>query len=646
MRHHWISWLLSAVLACLVSIPVAAAISRPAGVQVQHTPARPLAAKDAEIAAFFDAFVAQRTRELEIPGAAIVVVRDGRTILAKGYGVESLQGRRPIDVDRSLFRAASISKLMPWILVMQLVEEGRLDLDRDVNAYLDFEIPPAFGKPVTMRDLMTHSAGFSERFRGVFEQDVRTPLGTMLRNNVPNRAYAPGSRVAYSNYGAALAGYIVQRLRGQPWETIVRERILDRLDMHRATVAQPVPPPLAGHVVSTYLHGDAAPAPFRVTPLAPMGSLTASPRDMGRLLSMFMDEGSGAHGRVLSANSVATMTQTQKPLAPELPDGLGLGLLVGTYHGVRYAGHAGNMSTLATDLEWLPGRGLGWYYVFSSQGPNEAARQVRDDLLEAAIDRFAASNPAKPAARGPSTAAEVAGDYISTRRFHSGALQFSGLMNTTSVQREGAGGLVIESSGQETHWVPDGKDRFLERDSGIPMAVSRGAHGVVVGLGSAALYPAAEFERAPLLTQLVPILGVGTAGGRVLGLLATLVAWAQRRFGAPIPVTTAVSPRVRRAARVGGWLLACCVLAWAGFGLGLVIDFGVLFNSPRLLKLLLSLLAIATAPATLLLAVAAIAQWRQRRWAPRLASVAWVVAAGSLATLLYSLDVTDLSWSW
>src|SRR4051812_39190003 len=88
--------------------------------------AAPPAPTDAEVARFFDAFVSRQIKSLEIPGGALVVVRDGRVVLAKGYGYADLASKRPVDIERTLFRAASISKLAPWLLVMQLVEEGKL----------------------------------------------------------------------------------------------------------------------------------------------------------------------------------------------------------------------------------------------------------------------------------------------------------------------------------------------------------------------------------------------------------------------------------------------------------------------------------------------------------------------------------------
>jgi CubicO group peptidase (beta-lactamase class C family) len=593
-------------------------------------------------------------RRLELPGGAVVVVRDGRPILARAYGYADLRTRRPIDLERSLFRAASISKLVPWLLVMQLVEEGRLDLDRDVNAYLDFRIPDAFGRPITMRHLMTHSAGFPERFHGVFDQDLSQPLGKRLRDNIPERVYAPGTTVAYSNYGAALAGYIVERLRGAPWERVVAERFFAPVGMRHSTVAQPVPPALRPFLVSTYAYASDKPGQFRVTPLAPMGSLTPTAGDMGRLLATLIRGGQGEGGRLVSPETLKRMFALDKPLGPGLPDGFGLGFLVGEYHGVHYAGHAGNMTTLATDLELLPDHGLGWYYVFSGQGPGEQARQVRDDLLKAAIDRFAGGPVAPVRAQGPSSAAEVEGRYVSTRRIFSGPLMFSGLLNTTEAVAEKDGSMRVSSGGGETRWLPAGRDRFVEEKTGIPLAVTRGADGRVERIASAALYPAAEFERASWLVIWVPIVAAFSFSALFLALIAKgigrLVARRRRRRGreapaAEMPVGVA---QVRRWARLGFRAIMLTLLAWALFGIALAVDFTLLFSAPAPLRWLLGLASLLTLPGALLLLADASLAWRDpsRRWPMRLGAAVTATGALGLAWLFFTLDVVNLSANW
>jgi CubicO group peptidase (beta-lactamase class C family) len=609
---------------------------------------------DAEIARRFDGYMRAKVKALQVPGAALVVLRDGRPILARGYGFADVAARRPVDPDRTLFRAASISKTLPWILVMQLVDEGRLDLDRDVNDYLDFELRYRFGRPITLRQLMTHTAGFGERFHGVFDPDASAPLGTTLRDNVPDQAYPPGSTVAYSNFGAALAGYIVERSLAQPWPAIVQARVFGPAGMHDASVAQPPGGTLGARLASTYEVGDPRPAPFRITPLAPMGSLSATPADMARLLAVFMRHGEGANGRVLSPRSVSRMASLARPLAPGLNDGMGLGLLVGERHGVRYAGHAGNMTSLATDMEFLPDLGLGWYYVFNSQGPREGAREVRDDMLAFAIDRIVqpvSTIDAPP--RGVSNATDVVGGYISTRRLFSGPLMFSGLVNETTVDREGDG-LRIETAGRISHWRPDGPDRFRERDSGEQLVVTRRSDGRVRRIASAALYPVAEFERPPVRARLVGPVAITAAlafAFVALGSVGSIVRSGYRRLrgGRPPPTRAKThSPRLARLQRWARWALLAAVLGWAGYGVALGVDFGLLFAMPAVLRWVLTALAWATLPIALVLAVAALHEWRHVRTsrASRFGNVAQAVGAICVALLFYGLDVVSIGTDW
>jgi CubicO group peptidase (beta-lactamase class C family) len=631
----------------------AAAAARPPATAAR---AAPLPHSDEEIARFFDSYMTGKIAELEIPGAAVVVVREGRQILAKGYGKADIASGRPVDVERSLFRAASISKLLPWLLAMELVEEGRLDLDRDLNHYLDFRIPDAFGRPITMRHLMTHTAGFPEHFHGLFDRDQSVPLGERLRNNIPERVYAPGTTLSYSNYGAALAGYVVERLRGRPWEHVVEERIFRTAGMRDATVAQPVPQSMQHNLVSTYHHGSDKPEEFR-TSLAPMGSLTASAADMGRLLSLVANRGEGANSRLLRTSTMEAMLRLHKPLGPGLPDGAGLGFLVGEYRGVRHAGHGGNKTTLATDLTLLPDHGLGWYYVFNSQGPGEEARGIRADLLRTVIDRYVAPDAPAPAPAGPSSAKDVAGSYVSSRRIHSGPLMFSGLMNTTEAVAEPDGSLTIESSGKLTRWLPAGKDRFVEEVSGIPLAASRNPEGRVERIASAALYPVAVFERAPLLSAIVPVAAAAAFGTMSVALLAKPFAWIVRRrrrrraAAAGQEAGIVADPRAARLkslARVSFWMLVLTLLAWGLFGALTAIDFAFLLSRPAWLRVALGLLTLLSAPFAAILLADAVLAWRdpERGWAARLGSSVLAAGATALAFLFYALEVIDFSTRW
>jgi CubicO group peptidase (beta-lactamase class C family) len=154
-------------------------------------------------------------------GAVVAIVRNGEVALAKGYGYADLQTRKPVDPAMTLFRIGSVSKLFVWTSVMQMIEQGKLDLNTDVNAYLtDVKVPTAYGAPVTMKHLMTHAAGFEDQVIGLFSHDPKKirPLGQVLREEMPARVREPGVFASYSNHGTGLAMHVVEQISGEPWE--------------------------------------------------------------------------------------------------------------------------------------------------------------------------------------------------------------------------------------------------------------------------------------------------------------------------------------------------------------------------------------------------------------------------------------------
>jgi CubicO group peptidase (beta-lactamase class C family) len=196
-----------------------------------------------DLESFFDGIVPLQLERSDIAGASVMVIQNGQVLLRKGYGYADLKNKKPVDPATSIFRLASISKLFTWVSVMQLVEQGKLDLDTDVNRYLDFQIRPAFFKPVTLRNLMTHTGGFEEVIRDIIVTDPKQAviLRDFLIRNQPQRLFAPGTIPAYSNYGVGIAGYIVQRVSGQPFEQYVEQHIFSPLKMENSTFYQPPP---------------------------------------------------------------------------------------------------------------------------------------------------------------------------------------------------------------------------------------------------------------------------------------------------------------------------------------------------------------------------------------------------------------------
>src|SRR5215210_450051 len=214
----------------------------------------------AELEAFLDKELGKEMKKHHIAGAAVSVVKDGELFFAKGYGEADLEKGISVDPKQTIFHVGSVGKLFTWTAVMQLVEEGKLDLDEDVNTYLDFRIPDTYPQPITLRHLMTHTSGFEDLYyeRLAKDPDDLLPPREWLISHMPARVSPPGKYAAYSSYGAALAGYIVARVSGEPYDRYIQEHILDPLGMAHTTAQPSMPPDIRAHTSVGYVYEDGA----------------------------------------------------------------------------------------------------------------------------------------------------------------------------------------------------------------------------------------------------------------------------------------------------------------------------------------------------------------------------------------------------
>src|SRR6202789_2988883 len=257
---------------------VPSATAPPAAAPTGATAAVPLTADD--LNAWLDGYVPYALHTGDIAGAVVAVVKDGQIVTERGYGYSDVAKRTPVDPKLTLFRPGSVSKLFTWTAVMQLVEQGKIDLDADVNQYLDFKIPPYQGKPITMRNLMTHTPGFEDAFKGGIRFSGQVPpLGDVLKRMLPERVFAPGTTPAYSNYGAGLASYIVQRVSGIPFEEYVEHNIFAPLDMTHSSFRQPLPAQLAPFMAQGYPKASEEAKPYELISIPAAGSLAVSGTD-------------------------------------------------------------------------------------------------------------------------------------------------------------------------------------------------------------------------------------------------------------------------------------------------------------------------------------------------------------------------------
>jgi CubicO group peptidase (beta-lactamase class C family) len=366
----------------------------------------------AELEAFFDGILPRMMADDHIPGAVLSVVKDGGLFLAKGYGYADLERGIPFRPDTSLVRIASITKLFTWTAVMQLAEQGRLDLSADVNAYLtDFRIPDTYPQPVTLLDLMNHTAGFEDRNIG---QGARTPeavppLGEFLARHMPARVRPPGIVSAYSNYGADLAGYIVSRVSGLTYEEYVQERILDPLGMSRTTAREPVPENLRGDLAADYRYADGAyePIPWYYDVAAPDGSILSTAEDMARFMIAHLQEGRFGGAQILRPDTAERMHRRSFTADPRMP-GWAHGFEELLINGRRAITHTGGKDGFRSMLLLLPESNLGLFLSFNGAEDFSAV----DEVDRAFFDRyFPAAAAAQPAGSSGPAAAEFAGWY-------------------------------------------------------------------------------------------------------------------------------------------------------------------------------------------------------------------------------------------
>src|SRR5580693_3844188 len=349
------------------------------------SPAHPLERADLE--SFFDGLVPLQMERSDVAGATVLVMKDGKEILKKGYGYADIKKKSAVDPDTTMFRLASISKLFTWVSVMQLVEQGKLDLDADVNKYLDFQIKPAFYKPVTLRNLMTHTGGFEEVVHDILFVDPKRAhtLRDFLIANQPRRMYPPGEIPAYSNYGVGLGGYIVQRVSLEPFEQYVSEHIFQPLGMKHSSFNQPMTTELAPDVSDGYRATTEKPAiGFEIFNPAPAGGVSSAAGDMEKFALALLNDGELDGHRILKPETRAAMWTPQFDASAGLPP-ICMGFYETWRNDLHFIGHDGDLVAFHSMFLMEPTQKLVVFVSYNSAG---SASRNRAELLNGFADRY------------------------------------------------------------------------------------------------------------------------------------------------------------------------------------------------------------------------------------------------------------------
>ena len=515
----------------------------------------------ADVTTWLDGSVPAEMERSGIVGGAVTVVRDGEIIASRGYGLaDASDPSSAVDPASTLFRVGSVSKLFTATAVMQGVERGDLDLDADIKEYLDFEVPRSFDEPITLRHLLTHTAGFEERIRGLFQAEGSS-LRDALVTDPPEQVFEPGTTPAYSNFGNALAGYIAARAAGVSFEELAARDILGPVGMSSSTFEQPLPAEFADHMSKGYLAAGSPAVPFEFVAVGPAGALSASAEDMARFMTAYLDDSllSPATRELmqapgLDADSLGTLASGPR---------MALGFFDESRNGHRILGHGGDTAAFHSHLQLYPDDATGIFMTFNSTGSAGAAHFLRDSITRGFADRYF---PGPVSSTVSPTAAEhaelAAGTYSSSRRSASTFVGILDLLTQPTIVAQPDNTIVVTphpltgramSFEEVRPWV-------WQEVGGQRLMTMRESDGVISFDSAFSLLPVDELRSGPvalplfLLSALIVIFGA---------LAWPISALARRLLRAP-RTARPVSPLARVLTRIGVWSTVVSLVGWVG----------------------------------------------------------------------------------
>ncbi|ACU69570.1 beta-lactamase [Catenulispora acidiphila DSM 44928] len=606
----------------------------------------------AGVGSLVDQTVTAQLAKDKIPGAAVVVVAGGQTVYAQGYGVADIAADAPVDPVRTEFFTGSIAKVFTATAVAQLIQQGKIDPHADVNAYLKgFQISDAFpGHPVTVEDLLTHTSGFDDDPVGAAVSDPKDvpPLGPYLADHEPSRVRPPGTLAAYDNYGAALAGYIVECVSGEPFAQYMQDHLFGPLQMDATTFQQPHPPAIETNLAKGYRPEG--------------GGWTAESGQYGAWSP------TGA-GTVATATDVATFLKAQLSKDPEL--GAGVADLMQRQHFTmdpRLPGMAyyfeerprdgqqilfkdGDVPGFHSDMALLPDRDIGVYVVYNGDGTNGIAGWDGKALIDRIVDKYFPTTAAASGTSGTSATPTAvkdpkldsyAGSYRSDRISRAAITRVAGLVSSVTVSANSDGTLTTNGLSQnpdvgDQRWIPVGHGEFAEQ-GGQDRLVFDGHGHLATTIDPTIAYYRLAWYNSPRLH--LPML-YGGAGILAVGFLAfPVLALVRRLRGLP------AHPRWAQSARVLAWVSGLLATGFVVALLSMTSDSNaftemVLLGSPWL-TLLVAVNAVL-ALCTVGLLAGSVAAWRLRWWRP-VGRIAYSLTAAGAVSFLIVAFTYNLVW--
>lgn len=608
------------VLALLLSsVAPAAAAERPS---------RPSTNSD-ELSAVIDELVPEQLADNEIPGAVVTVVNDGETVFSRGYGTADPTGEEGTDPESTRLYAASEAKLFTAAAALQLVNQGKLDLDRDVNEYLeDLEVPDTYpGRPITLRHLLTYTSGFDYDVYGwsQWEEGELPSLEEFAGLVMPDRVRPPGHLTAYNNFDFVLAGRLIEIASGQSYENYVAEHVFEPAGMDRSSVGS----------ASSNDSSSLAPATdgYRPTedgqettgghhsPATPTGAdVVTTSSDMGRFMNALLDEDAP-----LGEGIAEELEDVQFSVDSDVP-GVGFAFERRSINGHTVVTKDGDLPGVHHNLAMVPDDGIGIHVAYNGDGVDGSAFWAGKQLVRKVLDEKYPSEHADDgdsaatgsggdhATDGDTDASDFAGSYEPARTSQSTFARVSTLTAPVTVEAKGSGELVTtglsdDPAQSSQTWTQVGSNRFI-LDSG-DQSLAFTDEGAMV----TSQMPSNSFE--PLPWYQLPLLHLIALGIAAAGLLIVLIASPVRAVVGKVKKAERKDGAGGRTARLIAWLTAAGLAMFSGAFAIVSADANKLAELPLTgsptLSFALNTMSVMTA-LTLAMLIFAVCSWIRRWW--------------------------------
>ncbi len=632
------------LLICFIAAPPVAGAD-----QLPVQPTGPL--DPVEVEAFLDEIIPANLALYNVPGATVAVVKDGELVIAKGYGYSDIEKRVPVNPEHTIFRIGSITKLFTWTAVMKLHSEGRIDLDTDVNQYLkDFQIPDTYpGEPITMRHLMTHTAGFEEYnwFMAVDTVDNMIPFRDYCAGYMPARVNPPGKVSSYSNYGTTLAAVVVEDITGIPFEEYINGTIISPLRMDSTSIREDLPLEDAANLSKGYvfskknqaIHDD-------IYNIGPAGTISSTAPDMATFLAMHMKGGNLDDVTILPSETAELMHAEAFTNDPR-----GSGMCLGFYemhvNNRRLIGHGGDTNTFHSLLIFMPTEQAGFFVSYNSVGGGAA----RNELLRAFMDHYYPAEEVAIPKPDPSSGAyleKYTGTYETNRRNMAHFEKYVAKRSPVVISVSSNGTLLLEHPGNAQEYYMIEEDIFALPD-GDPQCTGN----LIFHFGSSGKPEFFILQNVPILTFArlawydTPsfLENVKNIAGIIL---ATVLIWpllAAFRRAYTIP-----EQAMPRPARVARWIAGASALSLLGFVLVLlptIIDNETLVSSylispdPPVEFTIALIVPVLSLLLTLLTVGFTTIAWKEGYW-NRLHRIHYTVVAAAAVAMLWWINSWNL----